>query len=171
MKDASRAWQKHFKHPVLGFSLWAPREKALFPSLWALPHISHRPSLSTWAYKSNSSLPLGHRGFLPACPWCGHFLLVTHTEMGEVLLLTHHFLPSGSRVPLPPPHWGSMKPSQTSHLHLLPEILFQKQRFSLGKTPREFKEDPWAFCIHYCPLPSLYLLWSPVPAPLSLPLN
>lgn len=30
MKDASRAWQKHLKHSVLGFSLWAPREKALF---------------------------------------------------------------------------------------------------------------------------------------------
>lgn len=46
------------------------------------------------------SLPLGCRGFPPACPWCDHLLLFTCTEMEEVLL-TQHLLPSGSRVPFP----------------------------------------------------------------------
>lgn len=45
MKDASRSWQKHLKHFVLGFSLWAPREKALYSfTLNSSSHISsHQP--------------------------------------------------------------------------------------------------------------------------------
>lgn len=86
MKGACRAWQKHFKHFLLDLSLWAPREKALFPSHWALPRTSHPTSLRHGLTKAIPSLPSGHRGFLPACPWCDHLLLFTCSEMEEVLL-------------------------------------------------------------------------------------
>lgn len=108
---------------VLGFSLWAPREKALFPSHWALPHTSHPTSLSTWAHNSHSLPALGVQGLSTCLSLMWPFTVIHLHWNGRGAA---HTAPPSLWQPcpfprgLPAPRWGSMKPSQTSLLHLLP---------------------------------------------------
>lgn len=96
MKDASRAWQKHFKHSALCFRPGA-QSKRPFSSRRAVPHTPHLTSFGTQTHKSHP-LPLGKRGSLPACPHCENLLLFTYIEMQEVFLTQSL---SNSRVPFP----------------------------------------------------------------------
>lgn len=166
MKDASRAWQKHFKHSVLGFSLRAPREKALFPCHWALPHTSHPTQPQQVAHKSHSLPPFGVQGLSPCLFLMGPLLLPTlkwkrcSSHSSSFLWQQCPFPPSSLRISETLSDFKSAPPTRVKEV----EILFQKQRFSLGKTPWEFKDHPGAFCCCYFSPPSLYLLWSAVPS-------
>lgn len=174
MKDASRAWQKHFKHSVLGFSLRAPREKALFPCHWALPHTSHPTQPQHVAHKSHSLPPFGVQGLSPCLSLMRPFV-ITHTEMEECSSHSSSFL--WQHCPFPP---SSLRISETlSDFKPAPptrakevEILFQKQRFSLGKPLENSKTILELFAVvtfpHH-PFISCDLLF--LLTPLLLPLN
>lgn len=137
----------------------------LFPSLWAFPHTSYPTSLSTWAHKSHSLPPSlwGAKAFSPPVS----DVTICYSPTLKWKGCSSHSISSLAAVSLSPGSPPSLlrinetlsdfKPAPPTRVKEV-EILFQKQCFSLGKTPREFKDDPWAFCCCYFSPPSLYLL-------------